>query len=288
MLPLAAARSGARLLHCTSGSVPLFPSLPVVVTVHDVAWLRGTQTHAPPYARAYFGAFSASRWRRARRIIVDSSFTREELLASVDVDPEKVVVVYPGVDDAFASVRRTPATEPTLLCVGTVERRKNAAIIIEALASLPGAKMVCAGPPTPYQAECAQLAQRLGVADRVAFLGYVSQERLFELYARASLAVVPSRYEGFGYAAAQALCAGVPLVAARSSSLPEVAAEESLLSPDDPSQWSSAIANLLASRERSETVAARKRQDALARFSWRTAAAATAEVYRAAAAYTSG
>ncbi|MGH7682989.1 MAG: hypothetical protein ACREMT_01485, partial [Vulcanimicrobiaceae bacterium] len=62
LLPLQAARSGARLLHCTSASVPLASPLPVVATIHDVAWLRGAQAHAPSYARWYFGAFSAKRW----------------------------------------------------------------------------------------------------------------------------------------------------------------------------------------------------------------------------------
>jgi glycosyltransferase involved in cell wall biosynthesis len=283
LLPLAAARSGAQLLHCTSGSVPLVCSLPVVVTVHDVAWLRGAQAHAPAYARWYFGTFSAALWRRARRIIVDSSFTRNELVSCTDVDPERVSVVHPGVDPLFASVRRAPQPAKTVLCVGTVERRKNAAIVIEALRALPDVRLLCAGPPTPYQTECAQIARRFGVAERVEFLGYVEPARLLELYASCTLAVAPSRYEGFGYAAAQALCAGIPVLAARSSSLVEVVGDDAtLLDPGDAGAWSQAIAAILDARQQAEANAAQRRPAAIVRFSWARAAAATAGIYRAA------
>ena len=276
LLPLYAARTGAALLHCTSGSVPLFASLPEVVTIHDIAWLADAQAHAPAYARWYFGAFSAGRWRSVRRIIVDSHFTRDELLAKVALDPNHVTVVHPGVEAAFAGIVRRPADPPILLCVGTVERRKNAGIVIEALASLPGMRLVCVGPSTPYQSDCAQLAERLGVAQRVEFAGYVSRERLLELYATAAVAVAPSRYEGFGYAAAQALCAGVPLVAARSSSLVEVVQDDApLLDADDAAAWSAAIAARVGTQN-----SAQQRESAVARFSWKTAAAATAAVYR--------
>lgn len=282
VLPAQAARSGARLLHCTSGSVPLGSTLPIVATVHDVAWLRGAQAHAPGYARWYFGAFSAARWKRARQVIVDSAFTRSELLSCVDLDPERVSVVHPGVDPSFAQVRRVPAQTKTLLCVGTVERRKNAAIVIESLSAVDGARLLCAGPPTPYQAECEQLARRLGVGDRVDFLGYVEPSRLLELYADCALAVAPSRYEGFGYAAAQALCAGVPLLAARSSSLVEVVGDDAaLLDPSDAAAWARSIAAILNAPQQHEAVAAQRREAARARFSWTTAAAATARIYQA-------
>jgi glycosyltransferase involved in cell wall biosynthesis len=283
LLPAAAAMSGARLLHCTSGSVPLVAPLPVVATIHDVAWMRGVQGHAPAYARWYFGDFTARRWRRVRRLIADSAFTRDELLACADLDPTRVAVVHPGVDAAFARVVRAPAEQATLLCVGTVEPRKNAAIVIEALAALPGVHLVCAGPPTPYQAACAASARRLGVADRVSFAGYVSRERLLELYATSTLAVVPSRYEGFGYAAAQALCAGLPLLCARSSSLIEIVGVDApLVDPDDARAWADAIAAMLGARADAERRAAARRAGASARFSWVQAARATADVYRSA------
>jgi glycosyltransferase involved in cell wall biosynthesis len=283
LLPLQAARSGARLLHCTSGSVPLFSPIPVVATVHDVAWLRGAQAHAPAYARWYFGSFSAARWKGVRHVIVDSAFTRSELLSCVDLDAKRVSVVHPGVDESFARVRRAPGPERTILCVGTVERRKNAAVLVEALAALEGIRLLCAGPPTPYQDDCEALAHRLGVSDRVKFLGYVEPQQLLELYATCAVAVAPSRYEGFGYAAAQALCAGAPLLAARSSSLVEVVGDDApLLDPDDAGTWARAIAEIVDAPQRFESAAAERRQAACSRFSWTAAAGATAGIYQTA------
>ena len=281
LLPFAALRSGAQLLHCTSGSVPVLSPLPVVVTVHDVAWLR-TQEHARSYARWYFGRFSARRWRTACAVIVDSAFSRDELLACTEVDPQRVAVVHPGVDAAFGRIVRTADSGPVLLAVGTVERRKNIAVVIEALPSVP-ARLVCVGPPTPYQAECAALARRLGVSDRVEFRGYVGRDALLELYARSALAVVPSRYEGFGYAAAQALCAGLPLLAARSSSLVEVVnGAAPLLDPDDARAWAEGLLAFFADRAAAEERARAARARSIARFGWENSAGATAAVYRSA------
>ncbi len=283
LLPLRALQSHAQLLHCTSGSVPLIASLPIVVTVHDVAWLRGVQAHAPAYARWYFGPFSAQRWRAARYVIVDSHFTRDELLTFAALDPARVLVVHPGVDGDFAKIARRPPAAPLVLCVGTVERRKNAAVVIEALARVPDVRLVCAGPPTPYQAECEALAQRLGIANRVTFAGYLERPQLMELYATATLAVAPSRYEGFGYAAAQALCAGIPLIAARSSSLIEVVQDDALmLSPDEPGAWGNAIRAILDARDDANQRADEVRLGAITRFAWQRAAAETADVYRSA------
>jgi glycosyltransferase involved in cell wall biosynthesis len=285
LLPLAAARTKAQLLHCTSGSVPLCSTLPIVVTVHDVAWLRGAQAHAPAYARWYFGAFSARRWEAARFVAVDSHFTRDELLASTGLDPQRVAVVHPGVDAEFARVVRSRSPGAMLLCVGTVERRKNAAVVIEALAKVPEVRLVCAGPPTPYQEECELLARRLGIEDRVTFTGYLERPRLLELYAQATIAVAPSRYEGFGYAAAQALCAGVPLLAARSSSLIEVVRDDApLLNPDDSQAWKSAIESILGAPSEAENRAQHVRSGAITRFQWARAAAETAAIYRKAVA----
>jgi glycosyltransferase involved in cell wall biosynthesis len=279
LLPLRGFGARADLLHCTAGTMPLAAPLPIVVTVHDVAWLR-VQQHARPYARWYFGRFSLERYRAAREIIVDSEFSRRELLALVRVPPERVSVVYPGVAAAFGTVVRRPAESPVILAVGTVERRKNLATVIRALAELPGVRLAAFGPPTPYQAECEALARGLGVAERVTFAGYRPRAELLAQYASATVAVVPSRYEGFGYGVAQALCAGIPLVAADASSLPEVAGPGiPLASPDDAAAWARALRAELAAGPEAEARANARRGAAIARFSWANAAAATLRIY---------
>ena len=279
LLPIAAARSGADVLHATSGTMPLILPLPTVVTVHDVAWLR-VQRHTRAYARAYFGAFMAARYRAARAIVVDSEFSRRELLGLVPVDPALVSVVYPGVDARIGRLLRAPSEEPVALAVGTVERRKNLLTAIEAVARVPGVRLVSVGPPTPYAEECRARVAELGIEDRIVFRGYVPDEELSDLYEAAAVALVPSRYEGFGYAVAQALCAGVPVIVAATSSLVEVTGGSgALLDPDDIDGWTAVLAEIVNDRDRSQRRADAVRSLSIERFAWSTAARRLAQVY---------
>jgi len=282
-LPLAAARSGAQVLHASAGTMPFVRTLPTVVTVHDMAWLR-VQAHTPFYARAYFGAAMRRMYRTAAAIVVDSEFSRDEY-AELSGDTRPATVVYPGVDARFAAIVRRPDAEPFVLVVGTVERRKNLLCAVEAVAAIPGLRLIAVGPPTPYQAEVqARIAQR-GIGDRVELRGFVDRATVDDLYARATVALVPSRYEGFGYALAEARCAGLPFIAARTSSLVEVAQDAGpLLDPDDTAAWTTALCAVLADREGAELRAHAARAQAQARFAWPVAAALLAAVYERAGA----
>ncbi len=278
LLPRAAGRSGARLLHCTSGTMPLRLALPTVVTVHDVAWLR-VQSHARAYARYYFGRFALERYRRADCIMVDSAFSRRELLEISDFEPERIRVVYPGVAEDFAALPRGAGDGRTILAVGTVERRKNLEALIRLLPSLPTARVVSVGPFTPYREECMALARELRVDERLEFRGYVARSELLALYATCAVAAVPSQYEGFGYGVAQALCAGTPCVTSDAASLPDVAGiDASVVSLDDTAGWIAALEAGLSGASDAHAAAARPR--AIERFAWDKSAADTIAVYQ--------
>ncbi len=280
VLPFRARSSGAQLLHCAAGTMPGILAMPIVVTVHDLAW-HEAQAHARSYARYYFGAFSLRRYRAAARVVVDSEFSRNALLRVLrNFDPERVHVVYPGVAADFCRIVRRKGDGRTILAVGTVERRKNLEVLIRALAHLPDARLVAIGPKTSYARECAQIADRLNVADRVAMPGYVSREELLALYGRCAVAAVPSRYEGFGYAAAQALCAGLPCVVSDRTSLPEVTCGDArIVEPDDAAGWAAALGIALNGSD--DARAAEARAGAIARFSWETSAERVERIYAA-------
>lgn len=284
LLPRAARRERVDVLHCCAGTLPLVTGgIPVVATVHDVAWLRA-QRHARLYARAYFGNVQRALYTKAVTIFVDSQFSRDELLAFSPVEPSRVEVLYPGVTHDVMDIVRTPDPQPFGLIVGTVEVRKNLEILVRALPALPDLRLVSVGPFTPYRERIADLARASGVADRIELRGYVSRAELLDLYARATFVAVPSRYEGFGYGAAQALCAGVPLLAARASSLPEIVRGAApLIAPDDVDGWVAAIASLLAARDAVEASAAAVRSAACARFGWEAGADIASAAYARAA-----
>jgi glycosyltransferase involved in cell wall biosynthesis len=283
LLPQQARAQGVDILHCASGTVPLTASMPVVATVHDVAWLR-VQTHTRPYARYYFGKFSIERYRRAAAIAVDSEFSRVELLDVVPaLDPEAVSVVYPGVAADYCALDRQPGDGRTILVVGTVERRKNLELVIEALPHLTGARVVSVGPPTPYLDECAERAGVLGVRDRVEFRGYVAREELLELYATCAVVAMPSLYEGFGYGAAQALCAGAPVIVSDRASLPEIVDGDAATLPVEINVWVDALRSALRGDLEERARVARTR--AVQRFAWSKSAADMMSVYERAAAH---
>ncbi len=282
LLPMRARASGAQLLHCASGTMPVRSALPCVVTVHDVAWLK-VQSHTRPYARWYFGKFALAQYRRAAAIAVDSEFSKRELLEVLGVPEERVHVVYPGVAADFCAVQRRPGEGRAVLVPGTVERRKNIEVLIRALPQLPGARIVSTGPFTPYKDDCERLAAELGVHDRVEFRGYVERSELLELYATCALVAVPSRYEGFGYAAAQALCSGTPTIVSDQSSLPEVAAGDAPAIPvDDTAAWARAIDNILNDPATAGAHCESVREKSIARFAWPSGAAAMISIYESA------
>jgi glycosyltransferase involved in cell wall biosynthesis len=278
LLPQRARAAKADLLHCASGTVPLGLSMPYVVTVHDVAWLR-VQSHARPYARYYFGRFSIERYRAAAAIAVDSAFSRDELLEVMpELNPAIVRVVYPGVARDFRLVQREGGDRTTILAIGTVERRKNLERLIEALPALEGARLISVGPFTSYQDECEALADRLHVRDRVEFRGYVPREDLLELCSHAAVIAVPSLYEGFGYAAAQGMCAGVPVVVSDQASLPEIVGDGARVVPvNDAQAWIDALGAALRGEDDARATAGRAA--AIERFAWRQSAHAMRDTY---------
>ena len=278
LLPLQAARSGASLLHATAGTLPFVRTLPTVVTVHDLAWHR-VQSHTRAYARTYFGKLQQRAYRHAAAIICDSRFSAAEFKQLIDPNAS-LDVVYPGVDERFARIIRRPQESPFALVVGTVEARKNLLLLIEALPAIPSLRIVSVGPHTPYAEAVRARANELHVEDRVELRGYVTPGELDALYAGATCALIPSRYEGFGYALAEALCAAVPALAARSSSLIEVSGGAvPLIDPDDVTAWIEAIQELLGSRDVRQRQADLLRASMVQRFHWATAANAMLAVY---------
>ncbi len=281
LLPLAAARSQATLLHCTSGTMPAFSTLPIVLTLHDAAWLR-VQGHTRFYARAYFGTLMKRLSTHTRAIVTDSWFSAREILAlHPAIEERNLHVIPPGVAEEFARLEPHAEERATILVVGTVEARKNLEVVIRALPTLPGVRAISVGPSTPYREHCLEIARELGVEERIEFRGYIERAALLDLYARCTVLAMPSRYEGFGLPLAQARCAGLPSITARGSSLDEIAGDVvPRIDPDDVQGWSEALGAVFADPERARRAAANDRAAAVERFSWRRAAQATAELYR--------
>jgi glycosyltransferase involved in cell wall biosynthesis len=142
--------------------------------------------------------------------------------------------------------------------------------------------LVLPGSPTEHEGELRQLADQLGVSERVHLLDWVSEEDLEGLYAAASCFVLPSFIEGFGLPILEAMLRGVPVACSRAGSLPEVAGDAALLfDPADHDEVTGAIRRLLEDRELAALLVERGRARAAAQTWRRTGEAALAGYRRA-------
>lgn len=281
------------LLHVPIYYLPPGAPQASVLTIYDVRHARFPRTY--PSARLAFLRLTVP-WslRRARHVIAISHFTKRELVEVFGLPPEKVSVTPLAARPSFRPVRdestfvrvraayRLPAH--FILCVGTLEPRKNLVRATEALRllrdrSLPH-HLVLAGVPYFREGPLHEAVARLGLADRVHILGYVADEDLPALYALADCFLYPSLYEGFGIPVLEAMGCGTPVVASGGSSIPEVAGPAALFfDPTDVQAMASAMARVLEDGAE----AARLREAGFAQaaqFTWERTARQTVEVYR--------
>ena len=228
--PQLAAAAQVQVVHFTGGTLPLRPPHPCVLTVHDMAWLRGA-VQGRSYSRMYFGALQRRLVRHADAIATDTAVVRDEILSLLQLPQTQVSVCGCGVDGAWFGLVRRVAEPPYLLYVGTVEERKDLITAVRALAQLPDVRLVSAGPQTGYAARVRATAESAGVGERVTLQGFVDEATLRALYSSAIALIFPSRYEGFGLPALQALAAGLPVVASDLPVLREVLGDWALFAP---------------------------------------------------------
>ncbi len=236
-LPALLREVGAQVFHSPVNVLPERLPCPAVVTIHDLAFVRYPDLFRPA-RRIYQRTFTERSARVARVIVADSESTRQDIIATFDVAPERVRVIYPTVSPDFQP-NRDPAAlaafrtrhglpERYLLYLGTLEPRKNLITLVEAYARLrvedEGAPpLVLAGGKGWYYETLFERVRALGLERYVTFAGYVSREEQALWYAGAALFLYPSLYEGFGLPVAEALACGVPTITSDVSSLPEVA-----------------------------------------------------------------
>ena len=260
-------------------AIPLGYARGAVLTVHDVSF-EADRDLTTLRDRMVFQRAVRRSVRRASAVVTGSEFTRRQLIGHYELDRRLVVTVPYGVDPAFTAVAAPsrPRSKPYALFVGTLHPRKDPLTAVEAISLVePRLDLVMVGPDRGSGVVIRQEAERLGISERVSLLGHVEQAELVELYGGASCLVFPSLYEGFGLPILEAMAAGTPVVAANTTSIPEVAGDAAILvDPQRPAALAGGIERALADRER---LASLGRQQAL-RFSWRDSARKTAMIYR--------
>lgn len=267
---------------------------PVVITVHDLSWIRHPETHPKERLRAMERYFPRS-LDNASAIITDCQFVKNEIMEVFGIPAEKIHSVPLGVSARFRPVAVEECQQLLrengldygryFLSVGTLEPRKNIAALIEAFSMLPWViqkayPLVLIGMRgwlmSGIEAKLCPMVKK-GI---VRPLGYVPDVQMPVFYSGARAFVFPSLYEGFGLPLLEAMACGTPVIASNRSSIPEVVCHAGeLLAPDDLDAMSRSLKRIVEDDARHRCLASAGIEQA-AKFSWQRMAQETIGVYR--------
>ncbi|HEY4611658.1 MAG TPA: glycosyltransferase family 1 protein [Bacteroidota bacterium] len=277
-------------------ALPLFSkpaATKFIVTIHDLIAYSYPESFTLKM-RLWQRLFVQNAARQADRIIAASQATRSDLLRYSSVDPNNVIVVHHAVEESFRPIQdiglrekvrnKYALPEQFILTVGTIEPRKNHALLAHAYSRLPESirkryPLVIAGSQGWYAEKILTEIRQYNLGESLKFVGFVEHEDLPVLYNLATLFVYPSLYEGFGYPPLEAMACGIPVITSNCSSLPEVVGDAApLIDPHDLQQLARQMELVLTD----ETLWRELRQKGLQRaayFNWRRNAEETMKVF---------
>ena len=286
---------GFDIFHATEHLLPPLKHAKSVFTFHDAIYALFPEHHLP-MNRAFLGLMMPRFLRRANAVIAVSECSKRDAARLYGIDPDRIQVIYEAADDALAPVLDEAALAAArqkyhlppryLLCLGTIEPRKNLPALFQAFRDLiaepqfADVHLALVGRKGwMFQPTLDAIAQ-LGLTERVTLTDYVASADLPALLSGASAFVFPSLYEGFGLPPLEAMACGAPVICSNAASLPEVVGDAALLfDPRDVTALRAAIARVLSD----PALARALREKGLAqakKFSWQRAAQETFDVYR--------
>lgn len=281
-LALRTFRDKLDVLFIPAHTLPIIrkPGLKTVVTVHDLGSEYLPSLHQLKQ-RAYLSFMQKYQLKTASKIIAVSNATKKDLIKRIGINPKKIKVVYEGFNrKLFRPVKDDTEVNsliPYFLFVGTVQPRKNLERVIKAFAKIKDKKLVIAGSKGWMSDEIYELPKKLGIGDRVKFLGYVPDEKLPALYSNAEALVFPSLFEGFGLPILEAQACGCPVITSNVSSMPEVAGKGAIfVDPYNVDSIVNAMIRVQVTRYREQLI--KNGFENIRKFSWEKTARETLAV----------
>jgi glycosyltransferase involved in cell wall biosynthesis len=288
------------VLHLPQMSAPIVSPVPTVVTIHDVIPLVLKEYRTSRSMQMYL-ALMARTARNARAIITPSQASADDIVRVLGVNPHRITVIpeaaspdlVPDQTGSSAQVvrERFGVEGQYLFNIGGLDIRKNVPMLVESFADAmphlpPGISLVIAGAAhssnTRMFPPIEPVVRARGLQGRVHLIGRVTDNERRALLQAALACVTPSMYEGFGLTPLEAMACGTPVIAANSSSFPEVVGAAGMLVPPERSELAEAMIQLAGCpelRRRLGAAGLERSRD----FSWGKAAEATAAVYRSVA-----
>lgn len=289
-LPRRAQKDGCDVLLSLYQCPTVSPAqMPHIMVAHDII-PKLFPDYLNNWRKKLYWVLTERALKKASRLVAVSHRSEKDLVRTLAVDSAKVAVCYVAADEIFGKEVSKEEKEQVLAKYGLkqgyiyhgggLEVRKNAEGVLRAYKILLEDKgkllevpqLVVSGKLMPELAplitDVQELAQGLGIAHKVKFLGFVPQEDLPSLYRAAGVFVYPSRYEGFGLPILEAMHQGTPVVTAKTSSLPEVGSDAVLyVDPEDMDELAKVMRKVLSDNQLAQTLSLRGSQRA-AKFTW--------------------
>lgn len=271
-------------------SIGRFPGLaPAAMTLYDLIPLLNPEKYlGSDWGRAWY--FDKLEMLKCSPLLLSiSAHAREEALQALQIEPDRIVNMSSAISPHFRPLPIGPAERAMLhqrfgvrdgyiMYSGAMEPRKNAERLLQAFALLgdallAGHQLVIAGKISSHDmVRFNGLTSQLGIADRVVYTGYITDDELIALYSAASLYVFPSLHEGFGLPALEAMACGTPTIGSATTSVPEVIGRaDALFDPTSVADIARAMRRVLEEPAFAASLRAHAPQQA-ARFSWDTTA----------------
>ncbi|MBI2411296.1 MAG: glycosyltransferase family 4 protein [Candidatus Kerfeldbacteria bacterium] len=304
LMPLKIRAANVDLMHFPHFNVPLLYGWlrPFIVTVHDLIILhfpteRATTLGPLLYTIKHLAGKLVMRHavKQARHILTVSEFSKQDIMSYYHLPAEKIQVTYEAAEPVSAHLTAAEITKvlekydiskPYLLYVGNVYPHKNLEVVIDLLAELkkrgtpPLWHIVLVGREDYFYKRLKAEARAKNIDEYIVFTDFVPDDELPALYTNAQAYIFPSHYEGFGLPALEAMSYGTPVLAARSSCLPEILGDAALyFDPNDISGIINAVERIMNDEHlRAHLIQASTTQ--LRQYSWKTMMQRTWQIYQ--------
>jgi glycosyltransferase involved in cell wall biosynthesis len=298
-LPRAVKKYKLDLLHCTSNTAPLFLSVPLVLTLHDIIYLEKISfTEGTAYQK--FGNIYR-KWnvpiisKKAKKILTVSDFENQRICSHFGFNKDLVQTVYNAAGTHFKKIANPQILAETkakynlpdnyIFFLGNTDPKKNVRGVLKAISILRSSnllpcKLLMLDINRQYLHDLANDIGDPTIVDEIVFTGYVPNKELPAIYSMATLFLYPSLRESFGIPLVEAMLCEVPIITSNTSSMPEIVSDAAVLcNPFEPQSIADAISMVFANKGKQQEM----KDKGLKRgqmFSWELNAISTLEVYK--------
>lgn len=254
------------IYHGLSGELPIGLSSGVkkIVTIHDLIFVRYPKLYSFFDRKIHFQKFKYA-CTIADKVVAISEQTKNDIVEFLKIDASKIEVIYQGCHNIFKErasedfkkelLKRYNLPDNFILNVGTIEERKNALLIIQAVKNI-DTTLVIVGRKTTYYDKIESFIKENSLESKVIFLEGLTLEELSALYQKAQVFVYPSIFEGFGIPIIEALYSKTPVITSKGGVFPEAGGENSVyVNSNNVNELINAIESLLSSEEKRTEIA---------------------------------